>query len=316
MVNLKERLINAQFDSSLDKNKIFGIIADVEIDAQNNIYFLDQDQIELFKFTQHSLDTLGNQGRGPGELQFPLKMDLSKNSILVADMIKGVISISKNISDSLKNNDIIYDQAYTDIKIGAGGYYLRKMLASPNPKGNQKTIDYYDIESDTVKYSFGDAYISDNRLAVRQYSRGFIEYVPKNNIVLSINYHSPKLSAYKNGILVWERIVPDFQPFEMISHNIDPISIEYHDKYRENDASYDEIKTLLTVNEDIVLLQILRNQRNSELEGKKSPISYLIDTNSKEALFTNKLPQIMAFGDSLFVALELKNDSKFQVYSF
>ena len=316
LVNLKDRIMNARFESSLDKNKIFGRISDIEIDNQNNIYVLDQDQVEIFKFTPNSLDTLGNEGRGPGELQFPQKMEIDNNSILVADGIKGIISISQHNSDSLKNNDIIFGQTITDIKKGAEGYYLRKMIFTPNPDGSQNTIDYYDLETDTTKYSFGDAYISENRLAVSQYSTGFMEYVPKNNMVLSINYHSPKLSAYQNGNLIWERIIPDFLPFEMISHNVDPVSIQFHEKYREDNAPYDEVKTLLTVGEHIVLLQILRNNRHDELEGNKPPMSYLINTNNGEALFTNQLPQIMAFGDSLFVALENINDTKFQVYSF
>lgn len=314
--SLIKSLESANYLRPIDKDLIIGTIADIEIDPNGNIYLLDQDQIQIFKFNPFIDDTLGRKGKGPGELTFPLAMEYVDGDIYVCDMVSGVLVINSNSLDSLKNDNALFAQSYVDVKKSSSGLFLRKMLYQPNPSGDSTSIDFYDFESGRVTYSFGKAYKSSNRLAVRHYSRGFIEYVPANDLVLSINYHSPKITAYKKGLEIWEKRIPDFIPFQMISKNQDPVSIRYHEKHSDEGQPFDEIKTLLQIKDQFVLMQILRNKKTEELEGVSLLDTYIIDSDNGNTLKTKDMPLIMSVNQNLFVTFETNENFNFKLYRY
>lgn len=314
--NLSNRLSNATLVSEIDKDLVLGTIADVEIDSVGNIYLLDQDQIEIYKFNSGKVDTLGNRGRGPGEMTSPISMEIIDNNIFVCDLVRGVVLINKNKDDSLDNDDVFPGQDYMDIKVSENGLYTSKLFYKPNPEGKLKTIDFVDLNNNQVLYSVGDAYISDYFMPVHQYSQSVIEYIPGSNTLLSINYHSPVLSAYQSGDIKWEKKFPDFLPFQTISNNKPPLSIKFHEKHTKDGVPFDEIKTLLHIDENYALLQMLRNDLTKDLLGKKLLDSYIINSEDGSAIKIGKLPNIMAITDSTFVTFEKSTNSNYKVYKF
>lgn len=315
--NRIEELAN-RFNSSsvideVDKNIVFGRISDIEFDVDSNIYLLDQDQVRVFKYNDSKIDTFGSKGRGPGEMIFPLGMDINHlGEIYVSDFRRGITRIKR------KETNKYSTYAYSDIKKAKNGFYLRKaMIASPNPEGRLKTIDFIKNFSDSISYSFGKAYISKNRLAVRNYSSGLIEYVDHNNLLISINDHSPFLYAYKNGSEVWKRKISDFIPFEMVSTEI-PLAIKYHKKFTEEGEIYDHVETIEVIEDEYVLLQILRGSSDDHggRIGELNLRSYILDSNTGKAFRINDLPKIFSIHNSKFVALKKNNQSTLKLFSF
>ncbi len=64
-----------------DEDVLFGIISKVQIDAENNIYLLDNQmsQVYVYSPTGELLKTLGRAGEGPGEVSGPAGMILLKD---------------------------------------------------------------------------------------------------------------------------------------------------------------------------------------------------------------------------------------------
>lgn len=74
-----------------DENYIFGLIADIEVDASGNIYVLDSKMNNVAKYDRDGRFVLrfGRRGVGPGELENPRAIALdSSNRIYVLDFRK------------------------------------------------------------------------------------------------------------------------------------------------------------------------------------------------------------------------------------
>jgi uncharacterized protein YpiB (UPF0302 family) len=315
---IKVKFQNAKLLGKIDSALVLGTIADIEFDDANNLYLLDQSQIKILKMDKDgSIDSLGRKGSGPGEMLFPSSMEIiNDQNIVVGDIQRGLVHISQNADERIEDDlHFVSGTSYSDIKRSGRGFYLRKsMIIEPNARGEIYTIDFYDAEEDAITYSFGNAYKSGNRLAVRSYSSGLIEYVSENNMVISSNIHSPIISAYVDGALVWERKVNGFIPFRMVSTD-NPEQISYHKDFTQKENEFDELVTLLSLVDDLVLVQIQRGQRSRNIEDKVIT-SYILDTNIGKALKFDSLPRILAVTTDRFVTLEETGNSKYKLYSF
>ncbi len=77
-----------------DEEIIFGVIGDVAVDAQGNLYALDQQlsQISVFDRDGNLLRTIGREGEGPGEFRRASQLFTTPdNKIAVAQMMPGKI---------------------------------------------------------------------------------------------------------------------------------------------------------------------------------------------------------------------------------
>ncbi len=77
-----------------DEEIIFGVIADVAIDAQGNLYALDSQlsQISVFDPDGNFLRTIGREGEGPGEFRRASQLFITpENKIAVGQMMPGKI---------------------------------------------------------------------------------------------------------------------------------------------------------------------------------------------------------------------------------
>jgi len=77
-----------------DEEIIFGVIGDVAVDAQGNLYALDQQlsQISVFDKDGNFLRTIGREGEGPGEFRRASQLFTTPdNKIAVAQMMPGKI---------------------------------------------------------------------------------------------------------------------------------------------------------------------------------------------------------------------------------
>lgn len=104
-----------------DEDVLFGIISQVEIDDENNIYLLDNQlsQVQVFSSDGEFLRTIGREGEGPGEVTNPSAMALLPDGSvgLVKTMPGKLVMIDKEgqpIGDFVPND---YDPT-------AGGLFL------------------------------------------------------------------------------------------------------------------------------------------------------------------------------------------------
>ena len=77
-----------------DEEIIFGVIGDIAVDAQGNLYALDQQlsQISVFDKDGNFLRTIGREGEGPGEFRRASQLFTTPdNKIAVAQMMPGKI---------------------------------------------------------------------------------------------------------------------------------------------------------------------------------------------------------------------------------
>ncbi|MDR9417939.1 hypothetical protein [Gracilimonas sp.] len=315
IINLKNRFQKLSLLDEIDEGYIFGNITDIEFDNNFNLYLLDLDQVKVFKVWDSEIDTLGSKGRGPGEMLFPWSLEIdSLNNIYVSDLQRGITNIKSNEEEV----DILTRSSYSDLKKTDNGFFLRKeMIMSPNPEGKINTIDFYDVLEDTITYSFGNAYKNRNQLAVQNYSSGLMEYLKSNNIILTINIHSPYLYAYKSGEEIWKRKIENFISFEMTSTD-EPLSIKYHTKFTEKENKYDEIKTLEQISDKYVLIQILRASfdDNSNKRGEIKLKSYILDSELGQAYRIDDMHQVVAIKDNRLVIHEKTDNSNLKLYSF
>ncbi len=122
-----------ELDSS-DENILFHQPADIAFDREGNIYVLDAGNHRIQKFNPDGtyLATIGRQGEGPGELQFPLSLDIDARGYLyVPDMGNQRIQVYKpdgTAHDAISTNRV----ALGTIRLrpdgtmlqGTGGYIM------------------------------------------------------------------------------------------------------------------------------------------------------------------------------------------------
>ncbi len=83
---------------SLDDNVIFFMPTDIAFDLQGNIYVLDSGNHRIQKFSPDGeyITTIGQQGQGPGEFQYPQALTLdSEGNLLISDMGNRKIHVLK-----------------------------------------------------------------------------------------------------------------------------------------------------------------------------------------------------------------------------
>ncbi len=316
LLSLRDQLLNKTFRSSLADEKLLGTIADIELDDEGYAYVLDQDQKQIFKIKDSQIDILGREGQGPGEMGFPISLDYHDNKLYVSDFMRGVLVI--DIHDSDENNDFPYRFAARDAKATPNGVYiLQGMIAQANPDGELKTIDYYDNAADSITKRFDSAYIDDNRVAVRRLSAGNIEYVHETDLLISMKYHSPIITAYKNGELEWQKKFRDMVHFQMTEFiNPAPGGIRNHRRFTEDKEEFHDMKTLQSAGDGILIVQFLHAALNPEEEIIKPLTTYLIDTRDGSTLKMDDYPRIMALRNNYLITQEKNTTVNYNLYSY
>ncbi|MFA9453353.1 MAG: NHL repeat-containing protein [Candidatus Aminicenantaceae bacterium] len=162
----------------------FYIPMDIALDAEGNLYVLDTGNHRIQKFSPDGayLATLGRQGQGPGEFNFPGSLDIDQEGGLIVASPYGqkiqILDMSGVETGSLSLQETIseYFRAMgTDLLISA----VRRQPPMPDDEEQKKTPDpllqFMDREGKVVK-TFG---------VPRDYKHGFVN-AKGNNVRFAI----------------------------------------------------------------------------------------------------------------------------------
>jgi hypothetical protein len=74
-------------ENTTDENYMFSDLRSVQVDDQENIYVLDwkENKIKVYDKNGKHLRTFGKKGQGPGELDRPIRMEMTRDNHLVID---------------------------------------------------------------------------------------------------------------------------------------------------------------------------------------------------------------------------------------
>jgi hypothetical protein len=92
-----------------DEDEFFGLITDIDIDEQGNVYLLDSQLTEIKIFTADGefVRSIGREGEGPGEFRFPQAMFFTKEgNVGVMQYVPGKIVLLSPDGEPLGNHPI------------------------------------------------------------------------------------------------------------------------------------------------------------------------------------------------------------------
>jgi hypothetical protein len=78
---------------SEDEEEFFGVISDIDIDANGQVYLLDSqlNQAKIYTADGEFVRSIGREGEGPGEFRTPTSMFFTKEKVAVIQMMPGKI---------------------------------------------------------------------------------------------------------------------------------------------------------------------------------------------------------------------------------
>ena len=151
---------------SLDDEVIFFMPTDIGFDLKGNIYILDSGNHRIQKFSPDGeyITTIGQQGQGPGEFQYPQSMALDQDGMLyISDMGNRKIHVLKpgggedhtvQLNDRAVENIRLVPSG--EIIMGGGGGFMMVSPGSMNEDQDLgKLFTVLDSEGNVVK-QFGE----------------------------------------------------------------------------------------------------------------------------------------------------------------
>lgn len=171
-----------------DENYIFGNIADLSLDLEENIYVLDDKigRIQVFNRAGKFLRSIGKKGQGPREFLLPKNFFLKNNRIFIIDI--GKVHIFSLKGEFIKSLKIDFDG--TDVKVNQKNEIIVLGLR------NDKIFHAFNWEGKLL-YSFGDPFEIPSK-----YLNRFIKFKD-----------SPSLKTHIKMYMIDENIYI-FHPFE------------------------------------------------------------------------------------------------------
>lgn len=191
-----------------DENLTFNAPYDIVLDSTGNMYILDTGNKRIQKFNSDGqfLKTIGRQGQGPGEFQFPCSLDIDKiDSLYVHDpqgMRIQVLTSEGKVRKVIKFTKFLlgYIRQVRSEHIVIGGWIGQRDLMQDNKPKLLEIIDQYG----NIKKKFGE--IKDYEdLNVNSYAnRSFLDSDDDGNIYLCFLYQN-RIDKYSpEGTLVWK----------------------------------------------------------------------------------------------------------------
>ena len=195
-----------------DKNFIFYLPKDFELDSDGNIYILDNGNFRIQKFNPAGefLLTIGQKGKGPNEIMNPKKFSISdENEIVVADWGNMSYKVFSKNGDLINN----YSLANGNYQILLREFELlsNKNMIIPMSTSNN-LIMLMNFDGDTLSTYGNVKTYKDNTLT--DYKNLFRYCIDKSNNINLAYMHDNLIQKYsKDGILKLEITRPiDFEP--------------------------------------------------------------------------------------------------------
>lgn len=203
-----------------DENYMFSELRSVQVDDQENIYALDMKEIKVRVYDKSGkhLRTFGNKGKGPGEIDTPLRMEMTPEKNLVIEDFAS----AKFVFFSLEGACV------KEIPLGKYQFLIRfKFNSQGNIYADARTYDETKSVSELIKFSpdFKPlATVASFEASTRRAPRALTAFSPafslqvtgKDNLIWTITqtdkYEFTVMNADGKTI---RRIVKDYDPIKI-----------------------------------------------------------------------------------------------------
>ncbi len=196
-----------------DENIAFYMPTDIVFDAQGNWYILDTGNHRIQKFSPDGkyLDTIGSRGQGPGEMSYPVSLDIyPEGNLLVSDPNNQRVQIL--LPDGKEYKTIRMTQGTIGaarilttgqlVMNASGGFVMIGMGEEDKDKELPKLIKIIDMEGNTQK-EFGTQRDYKNMMLNRMGNQVLFAVDKDNNIFLVFPFQNRIEKYSQEGKLLW-----------------------------------------------------------------------------------------------------------------
>ena len=309
---IRDKLEKRKFLTSIgnlfgNEPEIFSDIFQVEItDSEILIFERGNFRISRFDFQGNFISNIEATGRGPNELQQPLKISISNDTLYVMDGFD-VKFLDLTQSDPIVETLYSSENAVIEDLCSLNDKFLLRYYSTEVASVNDSSaiLHVVDKESDEIKTSFGEPYKANSPTWSRILSEGRVICNDETNTVVSITNILPYIVAHNNqGVIKWVVEAENFKPIIHRQHNVPEGSLNF--RWNEEPFTHTSYTQLLNLHE-FVLLQVTTfenflNDNDRFQNDKLKTDTYLIHSKTGESEYLGSdIPKILAINDNYLI---------------
>lgn len=290
----------------------FGLIKDVEVDSLGRIYYLDQKKqlVNVFDSSGRFLTTIGNEGRGPGELESAKSINIYKNKwLLISNGYRvEVFNISEKQISFLKT--VRFEKSIRSLcTIGDRLYISKSQVLDPRNRKNVEesqvyTMQVFELPNFTYLNEFGEPYKDSTPMVVDRLSAGNVSCNKNNSTILYTFEKMPIIHGYSSddNSLQWKTRIDNLHFTRIIENkNTDNPSLTYE---IPGSGILDRVLDPITLSDNFEFFQVDRRitSKEDKYSSTSKVFSFIIDvTNGNGKLVAEDIPRTLAITPEMYV---------------
>jgi hypothetical protein len=307
-----EKLNNRQFLTSIgnlsgNESEIFSDFFQVETtESEIVIYERGSYRISRFDFKGNFISDIEATGRGPNELNQPLQISVSKDTLYVVD--EGYEIKFLNLNHSEQNIETLFSTSNSLIEGICSlneKFLIRFFSTNASTVTETSTILHLvNKESEEIDFSFGKPYKANNQSLSQVLSEGIISCNEAVNTVVATSFILPYIVAYNDqGEMIWIAEVENFRPIIYRQHNVPGGSVQF----RWNNETFIHNTLEILGYKEYLIVQVTEfenfidnenRSRNKELQIE----TFLIHSETGESAYLGSdLPRILAISENYLI---------------